>query len=486
MGLIFDEFKRVFRHFVTDGVISSGLNEPEKHEIQALGRVIEAAISSAASSVARYASLSSLEAVTSAPVGSLAYVFFNNGSAADAANGFYQKSASSWIAAPWVSSQLSGDILAKIEIGGSEISDVLRVSASRIGLGLLAGNNVAGSDFSTSVGFGAGYAILNSPYAVAIGANAADATTGCPNIVALGPSTARNISASANVVVVGPSAAYDAENIPYSVVVGDSAAQNVTDSDSIVAVGASAARHAAGCDRAVFIGIQAGGGLSSDIGATGNVFDNEDAIGIGYAALRYMWQSPKSIGVGYAAMENANRSANAVGVGLFAGIFARQSPNASWLGHGAGMCGEDSPRAIGIGYFAGASEVVNTVYGTPLASPDGVFIGTEAGNPRAKSDPANAGPVARSSVNPVVIGAQATCGPGVQTPVAIGNEARALHHNSVALGAGSETSSVDQVAVGERDIEITSATKGIILRSPNGSRWRVTVSNVGALGATPL
>lgn len=36
------------------------------------------------------------------------------------------------------------------------------------------------------------------------------------------------------------------------------------------------------------------------------------------------------------------------------------------------------------------------------------------------------------------------------------------------------------------DVELTDATKGIILKSPNGARWRVTVSDSGTLVTTPL
>lgn len=36
------------------------------------------------------------------------------------------------------------------------------------------------------------------------------------------------------------------------------------------------------------------------------------------------------------------------------------------------------------------------------------------------------------------------------------------------------------------DVEVTDATKGIILKSPNGTRWRVTVGNDGALSTTSL
>lgn len=34
------------------------------------------------------------------------------------------------------------------------------------------------------------------------------------------------------------------------------------------------------------------------------------------------------------------------------------------------------------------------------------------------------------------------------------------------------------------DIEITDSAKGLILTSPNGNRWRVTVSNAGLLVVT--
>lgn len=38
--------------------------------------------------------------------------------------------------------------------------------------------------------------------------------------------------------------------------------------------------------------------------------------------------------------------------------------------------------------------------------------------------------------------------------------------------------------VGSDDIEITSASKGIILRSPNNNRWRITINNDGTLSRT--
>ena len=70
--------------------------------------------------------------------------------------------------------------------------------------------------------------------------------------------------------------------------------------------------------------------------------------------------------------------------------------------------------------------------------------------------------------------------------VAIGILSRCQHDNAVALGANTNTTAADQVAVGPRDVEITDATKGLVLKSPDGKRWRVTVDNAGALSAAAV
>lgn len=40
--------------------------------------------------------------------------------------------------------------------------------------------------------------------------------------------------------------------------------------------------------------------------------------------------------------------------------------------------------------------------------------------------------------------------------------------------------------IDSQDIEITDSAKGIILSSPDGQRWRLTVSNAGALVITNI
>ena len=69
---------------------------------------------------------------------------------------------------------------------------------------------------------------------------------------------------------------------------------------------------------------------------------------------------------------------------------------------------------------------------------------------------------------------------------AIGSGASAAHLRSVALGSTTATTAPDQVMAGPRDIEISDATRGVILRSPNGTRYRVGVTNAGTLTVTAV
>lgn len=99
----------------------------------------------------------------------------------------------------------------------------------------------------------------------------------------------------------------------------------------------------------------------------------------------------------------------------------------------------------------------------------------------------------------VAVGYQADA--GNTDAVAIGRAANAAGNDGVALGAGASTSTWlrsvalgadttvsanDQVMVGGRDVEITDAAKGVVLRSPDGTRWRITVDNSGNLSTTSL
>jgi hypothetical protein len=70
--------------------------------------------------------------------------------------------------------------------------------------------------------------------------------------------------------------------------------------------------------------------------------------------------------------------------------------------------------------------------------------------------------------------------------MALGSMADARHAGSVALGADTITTALGQVAVGPRDVEVQDAAKGVVLRSPDESRWRATISNAGVITWTKL
>jgi hypothetical protein len=74
----------------------------------------------------------------------------------------------------------------------------------------------------------------------------------------------------------------------------------------------------------------------------------------------------------------------------------------------------------------------------------------------------------------------------VSRTTALGALSKADHANTVALGVETETAREDSIAVGDRDIEIQGAGRGVILRSPNNTLYRLTVDNAGALLVTPL
>lgn len=65
--------------------------------------------------------------------------------------------------------------------------------------------------------------------------------------------------------------------------------------------------------------------------------------------------------------------------------------------------------------------------------------------------------------------------------ITLGASAVADHEDSIALGRGTTTTRVAQVTIGPRDLEITDPAKGVVLVSPNGTRYRITVSDDGSL-----
>jgi len=70
---------------------------------------------------------------------------------------------------------------------------------------------------------------------------------------------------------------------------------------------------------------------------------------------------------------------------------------------------------------------------------------------------------------------------------ALGTGASAPFTNSTAVGAGAETSSENQVVLGAPGhiVEVPFGSS-LVLSSPNGTRWAVTVDDAGSLTTTSL
>lgn len=88
----------------------------------------------------------------------------------------------------------------------------------------------------------------------------------------------------------------------------------------------------------------------------------------------------------------------------------------------------------------------------------------------------------------LALGRASTAG---ERSVALGAGAKATHEGSVALGARTATTNDAQVMVGDRNLELlpddpATANRGIIMQSPDGTRWMLTVDNAGGPVFTDL
>lgn len=84
----------------------------------------------------------------------------------------------------------------------------------------------------------------------------------------------------------------------------------------------------------------------------------------------------------------------------------------------------------------------------------------------------------------VALGYQAAV--SAQGGVALGRGATVTHLGSVAIGEQTATARTNEVHVGNRDVEIGDATRGIILQKPGGGSVRVTVNDSDQLVVTSI
>ena len=195
------------------------------------------------------------------------------------------------------------------------------------------------------------------------------------------------------------------------------------------------------------------------------------SFAIGTSAQRSLTTGANNTGIGFAAQRSLTTGVNNVGVGFAAQFSLTTGANNTAIGVNAQRSLTTGVNNTGFGVNAQYSPAGLTANATTTGLRQ-TMIGVETGQSSA------------TQINDAVgVGYWAVC--GADKAMALGAQARADHAGSVALGSDTLTTLAGQVMVGPRDVEITDATKGIVLLSPGGSRYRVTVSNTGTLTATP-
>ena len=184
------------------------------------------------------------------------------------------------------------------------------------------------------------------------------------------------------------------------------------------------------------------------------------------------------IAIGYSAGKSGGGSAvcigNAAGTSVGAGVIA--------IGDSAGLYSGDNNIAIGNkACQGGVSGVGTTAIGYRVAwYPNGNSDNKTTTGARQTLIGYQTGQSSSTQVNDITcVGYQAIAGGTGST--ALGSGAQATHAGATAIGFGTVTNRDNSTCIGARDLEITDATKGVILKSPDGNLWRVTVDNTGAL-----
>lgn len=207
----------------------------------------------------------------------------------------------------------------------------------------------------------------------------------------------------------------------------------------------------------IAIGTTTGGASPMSFSPGGNGSSWADGPG----AFAHVTTATQVAGFGTNVFSAVTTGANNTGVGYGAGRLTNGSGNTA-LGTAAMYDSTAGDLNVAVGLHAGRQ-----VNGTM-----NVFVGADAQN----------GPASPSASIAVGYGTTVSA----NNAVALGATARAEHAGSVALGQGSVTTAAQQVMAGPRDIEITDASKGIVLKSPNGTRFRLTVADDGTLTTTAL
>lgn len=287
----------------------------------------------------------------------------------------------------------------------------------------------------------------------------------------------------------------------HNIAIGRSAMQDATGADVTdnVVLGSDAG-NALQARNNVFIGKSSGGQQTTAIENVGigtlalaaNV-TGAALVAIGSDALRFN-TAANNTAIGYAALRANTTASNNTAVGKQS--LTNNTTGASNTSVGSGAMQTSSTggfnTAVGAGALAAATTAVNNsaVGANALTAVTTGGLNTAVGGAALQALTTGASNTALgqdasttlvSLTNAVIIGKGARVNANEGT--ALGQGATVGHIGSVALGQGTTTTDVAQVMVGPRDVEITDTTKGVVIKSPDGTRYRIKVANGGALSA---
>lgn len=220
---------------------------------------------------------------------------------------------------------------------------------------------------------------------------------------------------------------------------------------------------AANGSSSVVIGV----GLTSSLGSIVQIGAQTEAAASGVAVgFQAKTEAIGGVAIGLGANTKAD---NSVAIGL------------NSVTHGA--------RSIAIGR--------NAASGTGSSNTDNVVIGDGASSPTNNNVVIGQGATVASGNDSTLLGRNASAGgqwavcigSGANTTIAnamaIGVGARGAHDQAIAIGHSVVTELSSSLAIGTRDLQIFgNGTKGIVLRSPDGTRYRATIANGGTWSIT--
>ncbi len=149
-------------------------------------------------------------------------------------------------------------------------------------------------------------------------------------------------------------------------------------------------------------------------------------------------------------------------------------------GYGASATGN---AAVSIGKAAAATSNSVAIGSGASARSGSVCIGQTATIPAGNVDGIAIGRAAATNSYNIAIGYN-TRGNSSYT-VALGYAAVAGFAQSVALGANVTARLANTVAIGDRDLDVLGNGRGVYLLSPNGTRYKITVTDAGVVTSAP-